>query len=170
MKKLTAEDVMVPLDSYPHLPYWFTIMQAMVEMDKGPVESGGRSTLPRVVLVFDEQYQLMGLVRRRDIFGALEPDYMERTTAGMVAHDEGDFSELSLVDDVEKLRRRCEKPVSEIMQPIRGTVKAQSSLMLIIKQMAHYDLSVIPVMKDDRVVGVVRSVDVFHEIAKVILS
>ena len=169
MKNMTAEEVMVPLDSYPHIPYWFTIRQAMVEMEKGQIESGGRQSIPRVVLVFDEQYQLMGIVRRRDIFRGLEPDYLEHTTAGRMSDKKSDFSELSTVEDLEGLRRRSEKPVSEVMQPIKATVKASDSLYLVANHMVTYDLSVIPIIKDDRVIGVVRSVDVFHHIAKAIL-
>lgn len=170
MDKVTAQDVMVPLDSYPHIPYWFSLRQAMVEMEKGQLESSdGRKSIPRVVLVFDERYQLMGLVRRRDIFRGLEPEFLDHTTAGMVVHDKGDFSELSTVSDLDGLRQRAEKPVSEIMQPIQATVTHDSSVMHIAKQMVHYNMSVIPVLKDDRVVGVVRSVDVFHQISRAIL-
>jgi hypothetical protein len=35
--------------------------------------------------------------------------------------------------------------------------------------MVNSDLSLLPVLKDDKVAGVVRSVDVFHEIARHIL-
>lgn len=169
MKKLTAEEIMVPLDSYPHIPYWFTLRQAMVEMEKGELETGGRKSLPRFVLVFDEQYQLMGLVRRRDVFRGLEPDYLDHTTAKMMAEGKSDFSELSRVEDLEGLRLRAERPVSEIMQPIKVTVRHDDSLFQVVNMMVHYDESIMPVMKDDRVIGVVRSVDVFHHLAKVIL-
>jgi len=169
MEKITAEDVMVPLNSYPHIPYWFTLRQAMVEMEKGELESSGRKSLPRFVLVFDEQYQLMGLLRRRDVFRGLEPDYLEKTTAGMMADSKSDFSELSRVDDIEGIRTRAERPVSEVMQPIKAVVNHYDGVMQIVNLMVHHDTSIVPVMKDDSVVGVVRSVDVFREIAKLVL-
>ncbi len=169
MSTVTVEDIMVPLNSYPHIPYWFTLRQAMVEMEKGELETGGRKSLPRFVLVFDEQYQLMGLLRRRDIFRGLEPDLLENTTAGMMADNKSDFSELSRVDSTEDLRTRAERPVSEVMQPIKVIVNHDDSLTQVANLMVHYDMSILPVMKGDSVVGVVRSVDVFREIAKLVL-
>lgn len=169
MKQMIAEDAMVPLDSYPHMPYWFTLRQAIVEMEKGELERDGRKSLPRFVLIFDEQYQLMGLLRRRDVFRGLEPDYLEKTTAKTMVDDNSDFSELSRVDDIDGLRTRAETPVSAVMQPIKATVNYNDSLLQVVNLMVHHDMSVLPVMKNDSVIGVVRSVDVFREIAKMVL-
>jgi len=169
MHTTTAEDVMVPLNSYPHIPYWFTLRQAIVEMENGELETAGRKSLPRFVLVFDEQYQLMGSLRRRDVFRGLEPDFLEKTTAGIMTDPKSDFSELSRVDDVDGLRLRAERPVSEVMQPIKAIVNHYDSLMQVVNLMVHHDTSIVPVMKVDSIVGVVRSVDVFREIAKLVL-
>jgi predicted transcriptional regulator len=42
--------------------------------------------------------------------------------------------------------------------------------MKIIYEMIRTDLSMLPVMKEGRVVGVVRSVDVLNEISEIVLS
>ena len=73
-----AGDLMIPLDKYPHLPYWFTLRQAIAEMEKSELEIQGRKSLPRLVLVFDETYKLLGMVRRRDLLRGLEPDFLVR--------------------------------------------------------------------------------------------
>ncbi len=67
---------MIPLDEYPHIPYWFTIRQAMAEMEKTEVGIEDRKSLPRQVLVFNESYELLGMVRRRDILRGLEPEFL----------------------------------------------------------------------------------------------
>ena len=67
---------MIPLEHYPHIPYWFTLRQAMAEMESSQLEFEGRKSLPRGLLVFDERYQLLGMVRRRDILWGLEPDFL----------------------------------------------------------------------------------------------
>jgi predicted transcriptional regulator len=41
--------------------------------------------------------------------------------------------------------------------------------MKVIYEMVSNNLSLMPVMKEGRIIGVVRSVDVFHEIAELIL-
>ena len=76
MEMKRAGDIMIPLDEYPHLPYWFTLRQATVELEKSEVEIHGRKSLPRAVLIFDEKYQLMGMARRRDIMRGLEPEFL----------------------------------------------------------------------------------------------
>ena len=76
MDNVRVSDVLIPLDKYPHLPYWFTLRQAMAEMEGAQLEIRGRTSLPRMILVFDEKYQLMGMARRRDILRGLEPTFL----------------------------------------------------------------------------------------------
>ena len=64
-------EVMVPIEKYPHIPYWFTIRQAMAELAHCDIDAGDRRSQPRYVLVFDEKYRLMGTVRRRDLLRGL---------------------------------------------------------------------------------------------------
>jgi len=51
METKRAGDIMIPLDEYPHIPYWFTLRQATSELDKSEVEIGGRKSLPRVIVI-----------------------------------------------------------------------------------------------------------------------
>ncbi|MCK4775565.1 MAG: hypothetical protein KAT30_12290, partial [Candidatus Krumholzibacteria bacterium] len=71
-----AGDFMIPLDIYPHIPYWFTLRQTIAELESAELEMMGKKSLPRWVLVFDEKYQLMGSARRRDILRGLEPEFL----------------------------------------------------------------------------------------------
>ena len=174
MENIRACDVMIPLDKYPHIPYWFTLRQAMVEMERSELEIAGRKSLPRMVLVFDEKYRLMGMARRRDILRGLEPKFLRekplqyRKKLWDVQVDPN-LSELTYSRIWEDVRRRAEAPISEVMLPIEGTVDYNDHIVRVIYEMNKHDLSMLPVMRDDKVVGVVRSVDVFHEIAKLIL-
>ncbi len=60
------KDLMIPLEDYPHIPYWFTLRQAMAIVREAAIKFEG-SFEPRAVLVFDEKYQLMGMLTLRDI-------------------------------------------------------------------------------------------------------
>ena len=60
-------------------------------------------------------------------------------------------------------------PVSEIMQPVATTVRYEDHLATVIYKMVSNDLNLLPVLKEGKVVGVVRSVDVFEEIADILL-
>ncbi len=174
MENIRAGKVMVPLDKYPHIPYWFTLRQAMVEMEQSELEIEGRRSLPRMVLIFDEKYQLMGMARRRDILKGLEPKFLQEKP---LEHRKDlwdmqvdpDLSELSVDRVMAEVRRRAELPVSDVMMSIEVTVDANDHIVKVIYEMNKHNLSLIPVVDNDAVVGVIRSVDVFHEVAKVVI-
>ena len=175
MRNLRAKDVMIPLDQYPHIPYWFTLRQAMAEMERAELDIDGRKSLPRMILIFDEQYRLMGMARRRDILRGLEPEFLRdkplqyRKKLWDVETDP-DLSELSYDRVLDDCRRLAEQPISEVMIPIEGTVDYQDHIVRVTYEMNKHNLSLLPVSRDGAVVGVVRSVDVFHEFAKMILE
>ena len=76
MESKRASDLMIPLGDYPHMPYWFTLRQAMATLRSSRIEVNGRASLPRAFLVFNEAYELLGVVRRRDILRGLEPQFL----------------------------------------------------------------------------------------------
>jgi len=174
MEMKRAGDIMIPLDEYPHLPYWFTLRQATVEMEKSEVEIDGRKSLPRVVLIFDEKYQLMGMARRRDIMRGLEPEFLmgrpveSRKTLFDVKVDPN-LLELSYDKLLQGMRRQAERPISDVMRPIAATVDHEDHMIKVIYEMVDRGLSLLPVLREGKVVGVVRSVDVFHEISEILL-
>lgn len=165
---------MIPLEQYPHVPYWFTLRQVVAELEKSEFEIDGRRSLPRVVLVFDEKYQLMGVVRRRDIMRGLEPEFLSakplhyRKKLFDVKVDPN-LSELSFDKLISGMRERAERPISDVMLPILATVEYDDHLMKVMYEMVANDVTVLPVLKDGRIVGAVRSVEVFHEVAELLL-
>ena len=175
MERIRVKDVLIPLDKYPHLPYWFTLRQAMVEMETSRLEIKGRVSLPRMILIFDEKYQLMGMARRRDILRGLEPSFLRdkplhhRKQLFDVQVDP-DLSELSFDSVIEAVEKQAdETKIGDVMLPIKGTVDYNDHIVRVIYEMNKHDLSMLPVLKDKQIVGVVRSVDIFHEIAKVVI-
>lgn len=174
MENIHAEDVMIPMDSYPHVPHWFSLKQAIVEMEKTQFEVDGRKSLPRVVLVFDEEYRLMGTVRRRDILRGLGPDPMQEPRERAGETDPGIKRDLRPGDatghiTVDELKKRAERPVSEVMTPIRVTLDAATPLMEVAYFMAVNDVSIVPITKNGTVVGMARSTDVLHRVGKTLM-
>lgn len=169
-----AGDIMIPLDRYPHIPYWFTLRQAIAEFEKSEFDINGRKSLPRVVLVFDEAYKLLGMARRRDILRGLEPEFL---TSKPLHHRKKLFdvkidpniSEMSYDTLLKGIQQRAERPISEVMRPIEVTVDVNDHIGKVIYEMVDRNIVHIPVLNNEKVVGVVRSVDVFHEVAKLVL-
>jgi len=173
MEEITADAIMIPLDRYPHVPYWFTLRQAIAEMEHAHLAVGERTSLPRVVLVFDEEYRLIGMVRRRDILRGVGPDAMQEPVERGGERDPAVSRDRHLNDTLQKtdparIRKRAERPVQEVMTPIRVSVAGDAHLMKVIQTMVVNDISLIPVTKDGVVAGVVRSVDVLRVIGEMI--
>jgi CBS-domain-containing membrane protein len=167
-----AIDLMIPLEDYPHIPYWFTLRQAMAEMESSQLEFEGRKSLPRGVLVFDERYQLLGTAGRRDILWGLEPDFMAPSHRQKQPFDvavDANLSDLSFDRMATGLRERAERPVSDVMMPVTVTVQADDHFIKVVHEMTRNDLSFIPVLQGGKVVGVVRTVELFAEIARLVL-
>lgn len=66
-----VRDVMVDVFEFPHIPYRFTIKQAIRIIKKSFIEAE-KCMFPQVVMVFDEKYNLMGTFTPRDIIKGLE--------------------------------------------------------------------------------------------------
>lgn len=170
-----AGEIMVSLDKYPHIPYWFTLRQAMAEMEHAEFEIGGKKCPSRVLLVFDEKYQLLGTVRRRDILRGIEPDFLstllidERKKLFDVKSNPT-LKQISLDKLKNSIQERVKRPVSDVMKLIKVTADYEDYIIKVIYEMVDNNTSVIPVLKNNQVVGVVRSEDVFHEVANLLLD
>ncbi len=169
-----ASDLMIPLSDYPHIPYWFSLRQAIATLLASEIEVRGRKSLPRGFLVFNEAYELLGQVRRRDILRGLQPRFAEGAPRDyrkklFDVKTDPDLLELSYDRLMGGVREQAERPVGDVMQPIKVTLKHDDHLLKIIYEMVENNLSMLPVLKDGSVVGVVRSVDVLEEVAQLVL-
>jgi len=174
MEIKTAGELMIALDKYPHIPHRHTLRQAIAEFQKWEIEIQGRRSLPRVVLIFDDNNQLMGMVRRRDILRGLEPTFLSgaRSEISRKLFDvkvDPNIAEFSYEKFLKHMKDHAERPVEEIMLPIISTVDYKDHIMKVISELVGQNVSLLPVLKDGKVVGVVRSVDVFQEISNYLL-
>jgi len=161
-----VKDLMIPLEDYPHIPCWFTLRQAMAFFREAAIKLGG-SFEPRAVLVFDEKYQPMGMLALRDIIKGLEPRVMEET--GLA---EADSSLTGLMGDLfgPGMREASQKPVSEVMSPIKVTVTGKDPIAKAIFLMIQEHVGLLPVIQDSKVAGIIRGSDLFIEITRLVLD
>jgi len=169
----TAEEIMIPLYKYPNIPKWFTIRQAIQLIQNFSIKTGERESLPRAVLVTDEDNQVVGMIRRRDILRSLEPHGF----FGRHAHHPKIFAEvepdLNLVEAAfdhffNKCLKQADEPIEKYMIPIEHTLNHTDHLMKIIYMIDFTGLSLLPVVKDNEVIGVVRTVEVLSELARML--
>jgi predicted transcriptional regulator len=166
-------EIMIPVAQYPSVRDNTTLRKAIEVMVSAVLEVDRRKSLPRVLLVFDGIDVLVGTVRRRDIMQGLEPSFLVsqpleyRKKLFDVAIDPN-LSELSYDRVVKGIRAQAERPVSDVMRPIEATLDAEDHIGKAIYEMVSRNVSLIPVLRERQLVGVVRSVDVFHELAELL--
>ncbi|RJP17506.1 MAG: CBS domain-containing protein [Candidatus Abyssobacteria bacterium SURF_5] len=174
MEAKRAHEIMIPLDQYPHVSHKAALREVVEVMERSQLNVGGRNSLPRIVLVFDSEGKLVGQVRRRDILRGLEPDFlsskpMQYRKKLFDVKVDPNLAELSYDHVLEGLGKRAERPVSDVMLPVVETVDFNDHIVKVIYELVDNNLSLLPVVKEGKVVGVVRSVDVLHEVAQLLL-
>ena len=163
-----AGELMIPLDDYPHIRFWDKLGD-VIRIMTGPV-GGSTGISPRVVLVFDELDILVGMVRRRDAMRGLEPDFllskpMDYRKKLFDIPADANLAELSYSKLVDGLTKKTSTPVYDIMQPIKTFVEYDDHLIKAVYAMVDDNVSLLPVIRGQKVVGVIRSEEVLTELA-----
>ncbi|WP_420266281.1 CBS domain-containing protein, partial [Candidatus Magnetominusculus dajiuhuensis] len=147
---------------FPHIPYWFTIRQAI-----GIIKSAGLEKEPQqiVVLVFEEKYHLVGTLGIKEILKGLEPVFIKMSSQQNSGLD-GDLA-LSLVWDTMfdmSNKELVQRPVSEILDPIEHFSGTDEHIAKAAYTMLRNGLSLLPVLEDKKkLVGIVTLIDIFNE-------
>jgi CBS domain-containing protein len=163
-------DLMIPLENYPHVPYWYTLRQAMAIVREAAIKFEGAFE-PRSVLVFDEKYHLLGILTLKDIIRGLTPKLLQ----GAVGKLQAAFDLDSVISDLEadlsgpKVKEASQTAVSEVMSPIKAAVDVGDSLAKAIFLMVKEEVGRMPVMAEQRVVGIIRLSDLFQEVSDFVL-
>lgn len=161
----TARDLMVPLESYPHVRDDSTLLDALTTMSRAHIHMHGETSLPRILLVVDHQEVLVGMLRRRDILRGLSPRWFfgadSRHPEDVYDTDmDHNISEVLADKVVSRFRERAQLPIAEYVQGISGVVQAEDSLIRLVNIMVKKGYHMLPVLEEDHAIGVVRSVEV----------
>jgi CBS-domain-containing membrane protein len=161
-----VKDLMIPLTDYPHIPYWFTIKQAIAIVKKTALGLEGKLE-PTTLLIFDEKYQLMGSLTMKDMIKGIEKKFTRSSEWMSKEWDTPVFFDGLFTEGV---KEEAQKPVSEIMSPVKDTVGANESIIKAIYIMMGKDLGLLPVVEKGSVAGVIRMNEIFNEIATLVLA
>ncbi len=164
-----VKDVMVDVFDFPHLPYWFTLRQAVGIVKKSLLSDEKLCQHPMAILVFDEKYNLLGTLGLKDILKGFEPRFLQPTTKAQVpAEDDSGLSllwETLFVQDAAKL---AERPVGDVMVPAKYFVKPDDPVTKAAYLMIHHDLMLLPVLDGKKFVGLARIIEIFEVISAAI--
>jgi CBS-domain-containing membrane protein len=169
-----VKDLMIPLVDYPHIPFWFSVRQAIAMIKAAAAEPDAKIEA-RFVLVFDEKYQLLGFLGFKEMLAGIEPRFLRRPEA---AHVQG--AQPAGLDPIlgmlwkdmcsRSSQEEANKPVKDVMTPVKVTVKADDPVVKAAYAMVQAGLEIIPVMEGSTVAGIARLDDVFKEITRVVLE
>lgn len=168
-----VDEIMITLDRYPCVHPDETLLDAMTVIEESHLQVGRRRSLPRVLLVLEDHDALVGIVRRRDIMRGLLPPFlvsepMEYRKKPFEVAVDPNLSELPFDHLLKGFRGQALRRVREVMQPVTAILRPDDHLMKAVYEMVSLDQSLIPVVEEERVLGVIRSVDVFHELAELL--
>lgn len=83
--KKTPKEVMIVVFEFSRIPYWFTIKQAIEILKKTREDAEKKCLYSQAIMVFDEKYNLMGILSLLDILKGLEPIFVRTDVRAMLA-------------------------------------------------------------------------------------
>jgi len=174
LDNLTARELYVPIEKYPHMTSDSPVSDAIALMHKALVEC----TQYRTILVTDNAMHLMGYLSMRDLIRAVGPDFLSKKEPSYHGNQPfqfiaQDLTALSLIWQegfTLKIREEIKKPVSQVMTLVQETASFSDPFAKCLYRMLAGDLTILPVIEDDVVVGAVRLVDLFERIARATLE
>lgn len=164
----TIRDIYVPFAEYPNIRDTASLQDAFAVLH-GAYKTGKRF---RHILVLDAHDQLIGILGIRDLMRGLFPDYLRTSERSHFEGAQSDFPALTLIWQATcatQCKEAARHPIKGFMAPVPVTVKPSDPLTLATYLMVVHDTSMLPVVEDGRVVGVVRVIDVFNEASKAVL-
>jgi CBS domain-containing protein len=177
MEAKRTGEIMIPLERFPHIPYWFTLRQAIAALTRSDADADGSRDPHWMLLVFSAQNELLGVLRRQEILKGLLADILSSLTG---RHRDKLF-DVDLDPDLyhmyftqEKVRsslcEQLERPVSEFMLPITTTVAPDDALIQAVCLMIDQDVGYLPVVDDGRFVGIIDAADALEAITGFVTS
>lgn len=169
-----VSDLMVPLAEYPVVRTDHPLRKAVARLSKEYFEPTSE-VRHRTILVVDENQRLVGILDFRTILQTLIPWGLwgllaERSELGAaVALAEAGFEDLgvSREDFNQRVLNEADVPVKDIMLKIRGSIQADDDLLKALRTKIKKKLTVLPVYAGERLVGVIRDVDLFLQLAEI---
>jgi len=157
-----VRDIIVDIFDFPHVPYWFTIRQA-IKIMKVALPHREKTSYPLGILVFDEKYNLLGMVSVKEILKAKEAGLPK---SAAVSHmPDGYATASSASRDEPEGTKYAEKTVSEVMTPLTCFVEPDDTLTKAAYLLIDNDLMVMPVLEQKKkLVGLVLLTEVFDQL------
>jgi CheY-like chemotaxis protein len=169
-EKLVA-DVMVPLEEYTILSGDQTVKDAIEKLKESFTSKVSTSRIMetghRSLLVLDERKQIQGILAITDLLAAIMPPYLSApkpATADSIQYSPM-FWKGMFRREIKQLGR---KKLRDVMSPAPLSVEADANLMTAAYTMQMNNARRMAVLKEGKVVGVLREQDLFFEMERIL--
>jgi CBS domain-containing protein len=161
---IKIRELMINIFDYPHVPYWFTMEQAVQLMRMA--FAGSERPEPVVILVFDEKYNLVGTLGRSDLLRGLGPAVGLSGQTSLQQQDNPDAGPLWDKNFIAEAKAKTERPVSDAMSPSRHFIGPDEEITSAAYMMLRHNLQMLPVLEGKKkLVGIIRMSEVFEALA-----
>jgi predicted transcriptional regulator len=174
MENIRARDLMVPISDYPTCSVNETLSSVIKKINNTLIKTDNRTGLARAVLVFDSPTEFVGLVRRREIFDALNPSFLKKESVShaqkwLDIQVDPNLAELSNATSLRVMKKNLNRLVKDVMLSIKYVIEHDDHLVKVVSTMVEHNTSTIPVSEEGAVVGVIRSTDVLNHLSQEVL-
>ena len=159
-----VRDIMIPVEEHPRIPHTSTIAEALVEI-RDFIHKGYRH-----VLVFDERFRLVSVLSLKDILKSMMPEFLKLTMTpkyeGYSIPDDASLSILWQESFFTECKHTSQKPVSEILKPVKITIEADAPVTKALYLMLKEDVNMLPVVEKGVIIGVIRITHILDMVLK----
>mgnify|MGYP001043547299 FL=1 len=159
-----VRDHIITLDGYPHLQDDQSLHDA-VEVIKSYTHSAEARLAYSELFVLDGSHQLVGRVRLQDIIRGIDPRFNGLAKVEKFEGKKSDVTNLVTLWEnsfFEECSKRRTKKIREFMSPVQHTVRGSDSLLKALAVMLSANETVLAVIDNDRVAGVIRLEEIFN--------
>lgn len=169
----TVSDLMVPVAQFAVVKAEDSVREAVRRLTKVFLREHDDERV-RTILVVDEDQKLVGLLSFRKILKSLVPEALGtlrerlRSLGISTAFAEAGFEDLAgaRAEFNARVMEEAQMQVKEIMTVVSRGVETDTPLVEAIRIKFKQDLQVLPVYQGDRLVGVLRDVELFLALAE----
>lgn len=171
MSEKKISDIMIPIDTYLAISADDGFKEAVSALKKSYCPSEGEICSGHTTILVYDNNMLVGMIGLEELLKAIEPQYLKGNTyRGWTVSSEWSIPVFWEGLFNERTQDAMDKKARDIMSPIDFLVEGEDPLIKAVYGMGKNKVNILPVTEDGRVVGMVRSTELFQEICNLILE
>lgn len=162
-----VKDLIVPLDAFPHLSSEEPVHSAVGQLFSHTINGSGK-LLYDELLVVNSQNQYVGRLTIRGILTCYFPTLFDGGQKGVFSGKQEKFTDLAILLE-DSFQGECKRqgalPVNQFMAPPLKSIKADMHPLHAAEIMMIENQTCLPVVEGNALIGMVRLIDLFKNLA-----